>query len=432
MAVSKRVTIVAVFVVSFLLGLPVWWYTTTTYRSPVEFEPILKYNQYRQELQQLKVTNNSNSNNNNNNSIVGQWPSFIDLINRYHQPNHDNVVKTATEYCLSFTLLNADPSSIIPKWQFQELYNANLKQFVDQISVIANFTIQSKVSHYATLLKSPIYDKESNSYYIPSGSLSEYINPNEWQLDSTSTNQPTLNFIVYIPPPSQSPLYIGKPGSPSSSKSNAFSIPQYGGVVIHNVNHQSAADATSTVTGSSSTTTDLTNELQEAILTFRYQLQDLFGISRKKEQSQQQNNNNKSTITKNQLNKLILRSLADNVNVTIDTLTSLSSLLDSLPNMLVLDNIKEKVDLAIERINATHTAFAKGDFYAALAASKVAFNAAEEAFFDENMLSQLYFPDEHKYAVYTPLFVPVCFPIIAGVFQEFKHYRLKKSQKKTK
>jgi phosphatidylinositol glycan class S len=46
------------------------------------------------------------------------------------------------------------------------------------------------------------------------------------------------------------------------------------------------------------------------------------------------------------------------------------------------------------------------------------------------MLALLYFPDEHKYAVYTPLFGPVAVPLILTVFKEFKHWREKRRKKK--
>jgi hypothetical protein len=43
----------------------------------------------------------------------------------------------------------------------------------------------------------------------------------------------------------------------------------------------------------------------------------------------------------------------------------------------------------------------------AVAESRFAVGDAESAFFDPTMVSLLYFPDEHKYAVYMPLFTPI-------------------------
>ena len=36
------------------------------------------------------------------------------------------------------------------------------------------------------------------------------------------------------------------------------------------------------------------------------------------------------------------------------------------------------------------------------------------------MLSLLYFPDEHKYAIYALPFIPIIFQLLSGIYQEFK------------
>ncbi|KAM9974685.1 hypothetical protein ACTFIW_008147 [Dictyostelium discoideum] len=407
---SKRINIVITFVLLFIAGIPVWWNTTTTYRSNVDFTEINEYYNLKDNITQSK------------------WPLFKQLFNQVGPIQHDIEVKTATEYSLSFTLLNSDPSDIIPKWDFPYLSNKYIQPFIEQISDIANFTVQSKISHYATLLKSPLYDSKENSYYIPSAFLSEYINPNEWQLDTPSTNQPTLNFIIYIPKTTQSPLYIR-----SNQNSNSFLIPQWGGIIIHNVNNNKNKNNNGPI--------DLTNELEDQMVSFKYQLKELLGINNENNKNNNNNNNKNNEkkekkylekdiiLSNDEIDSTIKRYTAENINVSISTLYSLSSLIESLPNMLVLDNIRDQVKVAIESLGRAHQCLEQSDYNCALQASKQSLASSESAFFDKNMLSQLYFPDEHKYAVYTPLFVPVCFPIIAGIFQEFKHYRNKKLNK---
>jgi phosphatidylinositol glycan class S len=49
--------------------------------------------------------------------------------------------------------------------------------------------------------------------------------------------------------------------------------------------------------------------------------------------------------------------------------------------------------------------------------------SAEEAFFDKTLLSLLYFPSEHIYAMYMPFFVPATIPILAAVFEKVKAWR---------
>ncbi len=48
---------------------------------------------------------------------------------------------------------------------------------------------------------------------------------------------------------------------------------------------------------------------------------------------------------------------------------------------------------------------------------------ASRAFFNPGMLALLYFPPEHKYAVYTPLFASAVIPLIAAALREFLAWR---------
>lgn len=423
---GKRISIVLSFVFMFIIGIPVWWKTTTTYRSNVDFTSIKQY--YGLDIDNTTSTSISND----------KWPLFKPFFKQVGSIDHDKEVKTSTEYCLSFTLLNADPSDQIPKWDFPYLSSRYLSPFLEEISDIANFTIQSKISHYASLMKSPLIDSKTNSKYIPATLLSEYINPNEWKLDSTFNNQPTLNFIIYIPSKSQSPLYIR-----SEKNSNSFLIPQWGGIIIHNVNNNINNDNDNNNNNDDdkqqkeekkNQIIDLTSDIEDDMITFKYQLKELLGISKKHEKKQQQKNTqqlneNDVELSKSEIDHAIKRYTAENLNNTLTTLSSLYSLIEGLPNMLVLDNIRDQINIAIESLDKAHQCLETNDYRCALTHSKRGLVSSESAFFDKNMLSQLYFPDEHKYAVYTPLFVPVCFPIIAGIFQEIKHYRKKRSER---
>jgi phosphatidylinositol glycan class S len=46
------------------------------------------------------------------------------------------------------------------------------------------------------------------------------------------------------------------------------------------------------------------------------------------------------------------------------------------------------------------------------------------------MLALLYFPDEHKYAVYTPLFGPMSVPLLVALLKEVKDWKKGKKEKK--
>ncbi len=47
------------------------------------------------------------------------------------------------------------------------------------------------------------------------------------------------------------------------------------------------------------------------------------------------------------------------------------------------------------------------------------------------MVGQLYFPDEHKVAVYLPLLGPVSVPLIMGLLNEIKAWRRRRKEAAT-
>jgi phosphatidylinositol glycan class S len=59
----------------------------------------------------------------------------------------------------------------------------------------------------------------------------------------------------------------------------------------------------------------------------------------------------------------------------------------------------------------------------ALQLSSKALSMASRAFFNPGMLALLYFPAEHKYAVYTPLFASISVPLVVALIREFMAWR---------
>lgn len=66
-------------------------------------------------------------------------------------------------------------------------------------------------------------------------------------------------------------------------------------------------------------------------------------------------------------------------------------------------------------------------FRTAYGEAKQAHDKAETAFFDPDMLALLYFPEEHKWAVYLPLFLPLWFPLFGNLSSEYKRYKKRKA-----
>lgn len=65
----------------------------------------------------------------------------------------------------------------------------------------------------------------------------------------------------------------------------------------------------------------------------------------------------------------------------------------------------------------------------ALQGSARALKFASEAFFHPDMLAMLYFPPEHTYAVYLPLFAPALMPLVVAAVRELRAWKAERREK---
>jgi phosphatidylinositol glycan class S len=119
--------------------------------------------------------------------------------------------------------------------------------------------------------------------------------------------------------------------------------------------------------------------------------------------------------------------------------------------MPVYDEIRARLNRALNELRRSCDLIASGDYYDAVRSARNGFTLVEEVlhnsvrvmlrtqlrrlqvFFEPSMLAQLYFPEKHKYAIYTPMFLPIIVPIVLGLYGELKHrFRRSKRDKKKK
>ncbi|KAG7664978.1 uncharacterized protein J8A68_001506 [[Candida] subhashii] len=93
-------------------------------------------------------------------------------------------------------------------------------------------------------------------------------------------------------------------------------------------------------------------------------------------------------------------------------LHSLIKLSESLNEITIPEETKTMIDLTLDKINQA-IAQAK-DIHKSMEFSAQALIYSNKAFFEEKMVQQAYFPNEHKLAVLLPLLGPVCSIMIFG------------------
>ncbi|KAG9304213.1 hypothetical protein G9A89_019775 [Geosiphon pyriformis] len=352
-------------------------------------------------------------------------------------PSSMRTLKYSPLYQITFSLMNGDPSTQLVDWEIEEAVSSYLKPFLDETSVISDFTIDSQIQHYAALTFDPQHyqiqpDNDDSLFkpyfYLTPQSLPHFINSAEWNLASAVSSYPTLNFILYVPSKKNSPLVIhDAKGLPTLS--NAFLIPRWGGIVISNPEILNGTYTFNFV------------RLKFIMEIFVSQLRGLLGVREFKSTLSLDELKELSieidyisplnmAITSWELDNLIRRRIAENILATASTLKSLSQLVSAIPNMVVLDHIQTEVLDALASLKKSCESLRMMQYDLALEYAKQAIARAESAFFDPTMVSMLYFPDEHKYAIYMPLFVPISVPLLVTLLRELREFKAKRQTSK--
>ncbi|KAF9341719.1 hypothetical protein BGZ91_003715 [Linnemannia elongata] len=344
---------------------------------------------------------------------------------------HDQLktVKYAPGYQLTFSLFSGDASNGVREWKMQEVIHAYLAPFIKTMSTVSKFTIESQIQHYASLAFTPQMDYSSQEHYLTPDALPNFINAAEWSLASTVSSLPSLNFLTYVPKPSESPLVIKTGPGASKSSTNSFLIPRWGGVAILN------RDIDRTKRSEEHPEVITVQDLEPVMRVFLTQLRDLMGVTDLSTTTQSSSSfpivfhkSLNEAPTTWELDNLLRRRSAENLVDSLATISSLARLVRKTPNMVVLDHIQKDVTEALRDIGRSCEHLSRQEYVEALAASRDGLVKSETAFFDPTMVSMLYFPDEHKYAIYMPLFVPISVPLLMSLLREVKRLKEKKKQ----
>jgi phosphatidylinositol glycan class S len=302
------------------------------------------------------------------------------------------VLKYAPTYHLTFSLFS--PSYTPSAWDIEAALKTYLSPLLESFAGISNFTVDSQVQLYATFSPSihrPEYDEGSKAWTLRKEDLSAFVNAAEWPLSPSIGEGPTVNFILYVPDASQSPLLV------KENAGNTWLIPQWGGVHILNL-----------ASGSSTPNVLTAEDLAPAMHTFSDQLTTLFGLS----QAPASLPLRISTLERVRAASLIFSASS--------TLGALAQVYQKMPSIPVPDNVAQSVDSTIAHLHQACDFLHEGRFQSALEHARVAEVEAEKAFFERSMVGQVYFPDEHKVAVYLPLLGPIAVPLVMAALKELR------------
>lgn len=317
-------------------------------------------------------------------------------------------------YEVTFTLINPQPDVLSVTWDVQSAVDKYLHNLMTTLGEFANITIKSQYLHYIGLGVQP--RKTDVGSRLDRDQLPHIINPVEAYLGSHVSTNPNINFVVYVPTRDQSPLFIYDESGKASS-TNAFLSPRWGGLLVYNVN----------VT-SDSKVVDI--DMRHVLSVFASQLRLLLGIhSTVQRPKVKVIEPGRKTLSDWEVDEWLRERCIENMFTSASTLHSLGQLLDKISNIVINDDIAAQVVLAVESIERGRQLLANGQLREAFLVARQARDASEKAFFDPSLLELLYFPEDQKFAIYIPLFLPVGIPIILSLISAVWWLRGSRQQK---
>ncbi|KAM7521827.1 hypothetical protein LguiA_011729 [Lonicera macranthoides] len=326
---------------------------------------------------------------------------------------------------LSFNLLNADPHDWIYDWNFQEIDEILLDPIIEALGPLANISIESQVLYHTPKSSFSYWDEKQAGNIFSTKDLPFFVNSNEWHLDTSIAaggRSKILQFVVYVPSAKECPLLLQLP-SGEISGTNGFISPMWGGVVVWNPpgclrDSESMHPPRYKISP---------QDLMKIFEVFTGQIRQLFGL---KSDSLYMGTSVTTTVlasergfTDWELDLLSRQHTCFNLLQCGTTLGSLSRLVQSLPRMIIMDEIGKQVKFSLEAAKLAWSKASRGIYNASAVASRQARSLAEDAFFHPSIMSVSYYSFEHCFAVYSPFFLPVSLHVLLAVVREWKRYK---------
>ncbi|XP_019450086.1 PREDICTED: GPI transamidase component PIG-S [Lupinus angustifolius] len=326
---------------------------------------------------------------------------------------------------LSFSLLNANPQDWIYDWNFQEIDETLLQPVVEALQPIANITVESQVLYHTPKSSFSYWDDEHGSHIFSTKDLPFFVNSNEWHLDTSVAaggRSKVLQLVVYIPSAKECPLQMELPNG-DLSKTNGFISPMWGGVVVWNP-HSCKKDLESKDPVRHVISPQ---DLQKLFEILMGQLRQLLGLKSDNLYVGQSGTTillgSERGFTEWELDVLSRKHICFNLLSCATTLGSLSRLVQSLPRMIIKDEIGKQVKFSLEAAKFAQSNVSIGMYGASAVSSRHSRSLAEDAFFHPSIMSISYYSFEHCFAIYSPFFLPVSMHVILAALREWKRYK---------
>ncbi|KAH8278869.1 hypothetical protein KR018_010524, partial [Drosophila ironensis] len=319
-------------------------------------------------------------------------------------------------YDVIVSVLNPKPQLTHAQWNVALAVKTYIEPWLAQLSGVSKFTVRSqwkyRVSIEADLKQFRDQSRLGRHYGLEEAALPHLLTSIAQNLSASTTDKPAINLVVYIPPCHTAPLHIydGQGRMMTRNGVDAFISPPWGAFIIANPPEHVCLSAMSDhepVPYHVSTTDNM-----QIMLDQLYKLLDV---------SSEVQIDGVKVVDIEQLEPrrweyeaFLRRTAIRHISTSSNTLQSLIKLLDQISYIVIDDEVGAAIMKSYTDILAAKAALLEHRLADASELAQRAFVTSERGFFDPSLLAQLYFPDEQKYAIYIPLFLPIMVPVLSS------------------
>lgn len=326
------------------------------------------------------------------------------------------------------SIVNPRPDLQTLHWNVKQATERYLRPFFNEFNELSNFTLKSQWKYQVELKYGSQQIKDNTKmgrhFAMDYDSLPHIITSIERKLGTDVANKPCIHLVVYAPPCEHSPVHIYKDSQRVSNFSfDSFISAKWGGIVIANPSDNVCSSAP----------IDEVHQIhihsQEVMDFVLYELRKIFELEVEVPLVSASMESLAQVAPRLWEKDMYLRNGAIHlITSASSTLQSLIKLLDDIKNIVIGDHVAAEIHRSYENLVQAKKHLLANDIHLAVKFARAAYIAAEKAFNDPSLLELLYFPEEQKYAIYIPLYLPIMIPVIFSLSAVKKYF--KKDQQK--
>ncbi|KAL4110970.1 hypothetical protein PRIC1_002654 [Phytophthora ramorum] len=361
--------------------------------------------------------------------------------------------RRSLNYRLQFSLLKENP---VTPWteDLPALVDQYVGRFVLKVGAVANFTVETQVVQYARLAKEITPSADGTEFYLSAEDLKQFKSANDF-LDASvlEDREQVLHFMAALPDLVHAPLFIRPDGEEQKKRGlvTSFELPGWGIAVILNPHVLNAKPSINASEEAQAAETKR-RELQRVMGLFISEFRTLLGVPSFTHRQREEDTASRAASRRRlqflpspadgiadwELDVVMRSRFTKLMQTAIETLQSTVELVETLPELSVLERVQMRVETAVTRLEAIlcdsnqQNCVEASDLRSLLAMARQASELTDAAYYDHTMIRQLYFPQEQMLGVYAPLLAPLILPFLLGLVRELKRFKAKRAAKKAK